>query len=310
MKRRSNAKKETWRFLVATHLGTSKRGLMLLKAKRAGKEYSPKDLPAYVMAYLSAYVGPGAGHVYLSSVRTLEDLKNLGPWDSIGSGGRGRLWIQSKIEAPKKPSVPHEPIAEFDSTTADTYGDDENTVYVNVGRKGKSGGWYVTAVIDSEHFTDDLVKDRGPYKTEKEARYEGKTVALDWCETNEVDCEPEERENRGRRGAKRRTNRRRASGRRPGRKSNPMTIKTDNKWHEFLDRSEVPAKVLKSDFDWVDPEDSEYFLKYKDNYHHLSEFETVKVPGWDGAFPESHFSGLLLKVSPDQKQYKIAYYYE
>ena len=90
-----------------------------------------------------------------------------------------------------------------------------------------------------------------------------------------------------------------------------MKIRTDGKWHNFKYRYEVPARVLKSEFDWLDEEDgSDGFIYYKGSWYHLSMFERGGPAGWDGHHGDSYFSGVLIKVSRDGEQYKIATYME
>lgn len=80
------------------------------------------------------------------------------------------------------------PIVNDDWDGATYYGDEDDGVYVSVGR-GPDGKWYFTASVDcnSAHFTDTLVGDNGPYETEEEAKEAGKNVALTWCWDNGVD---------------------------------------------------------------------------------------------------------------------------
>lgn len=90
-----------------------------------------------------------------------------------------------------------------------------------------------------------------------------------------------------------------------------LNIRTDNKWHQFKYRYEVPAKVLKSEFDYQSEDDvSDGYFKYKGAWHHLDQFMRTDEPkGWDGILNYSFSSGLLIKVSRDGEQYKIAYYW-
>jgi len=94
--------------------------------------------------------------------------------------------------------------------------------------------------------------------------------------------------------------------------NNPgIEVKTDNKWKDFLYRSDVPEKVLKDDFGWC--EDDDGFLKYKNSYYHLSEFLTLQLGEkalgeWDGHHGWSYFSGVLIKINGTGDKYMIANY--
>lgn len=97
---------------------------------------------------------------------------------------------------------------------------------------------------------------------------------------------------------------------RKGKKVNGTTIYTDNKWKQFKYRDEVPKKVLKDDFDWLDEDDGfDGFFKYKGTWYHLSMFMNGGgFPGWDGYHGDSFFSGVLIALSPDGEEYKVATY--
>ena len=92
-------------------------------------------------------------------------------------------------------------------------------------------------------------------------------------------------------------------------------ISSDNKWHNFKYRDEVPAKVLKNQFDHLREDDVlDGFLKYRNHWYHTSDF--MRLPdtgdatfkGWDGAAGDSYFSGVVIKLSSDGEQYKIGTY--
>lgn len=87
-------------------------------------------------------------------------------------------------------------------------------------------------------------------------------------------------------------------------------IRTDNKWHNFKYRDEVPKKVLREQFDYLDEDDGfDGFIHYHSAWYHLSDFmRGGGEPGWDGYVGESYTTGVLIKVSPDGEQYKIAAY--
>lgn len=100
-------------------------------------------------------------------------------------------------------------------------------------------------------------------------------------------------------------------------------VRTDDKWKDFVYGYEVPERVRKGEFDWLDDaEGSDNFFKYHGTWYHLSEFtrtagggaagqgspELVKA-GWQGIKNESYSSGVLVAVSRDGEQYKVASYW-
>ncbi|GMV19996.1 MAG: hypothetical protein AMXMBFR56_82200 [Polyangiaceae bacterium] len=104
---------------------------------------------------------------------------------------------------------------------------------------------------------------------------------------------------------------------------NILNIRTDDKWKDFVYGADVPEKVRRSEFDWLeDAEGDDHFIKYKNSWYHLGEFIRTRgggaagspMPdlveaGWDGIKNESYSSGVLIKVSPNGEQYKIGYYW-
>lgn len=91
-----------------------------------------------------------------------------------------------------------------------------------------------------------------------------------------------------------------------------MEIKSNHQWRGFLYRDEIPESVLDSDFDYLEPDEIDGFIKYKGQFYHLSEFMCVPdnaFPGdWQGYASDSAFSGVLVRVSQDGEQYQIATY--
>ena len=75
-------------------------------------------------------------------------------------------------------------IVPFDVDDATYVGDEENGVYYQVARG--ADGWYLTAVVDTASFVDNLVVDDGPYDSEADAIQGGKNAAFDWCFANDV----------------------------------------------------------------------------------------------------------------------------
>lgn len=90
-------------------------------------------------------------------------------------------------------------------------------------------------------------------------------------------------------------------------------ITTDNKWKQFKYGYEVPEKVLEENFDWMeDDEKSDGFFTYRKAWYHISEFmrfDKSKDEGlgaWQAYSPDSAFSAVLLQVSNDGEEYKVA----
>jgi len=86
-----------------------------------------------------------------------------------------------------------------------------------------------------------------------------------------------------------------------------MITTTDNKWHEFKYWLDVPADVMKSEFDWLSPDEAtDGFFKYRGSWYHMSEFEyTNSFPGWHGFKGDSFFSGVVIQICDDGESYKI-----
>lgn len=85
--------------------------------------------------------------------------------------------------------VIHDPIVilDVDEAYSVSAGDDPevDTVYFAVANG--PGGWYLTAVLDSDssHFVGDLCTDDGPYTSEHEAKLAGLGASLEWMVTND-----------------------------------------------------------------------------------------------------------------------------
>ena len=93
-----------------------------------------------------------------------------------------------------------------------------------------------------------------------------------------------------------------------------MEIITNYQWRGFLYRDEIPESVLKSDFDYLEPDEIDGFIKYRGRYYHITEFmrfhnENAPFPGdWHGYMCDSAFSGVLVRINGDFSQYQIATY--
>ena len=91
-----------------------------------------------------------------------------------------------------------------------------------------------------------------------------------------------------------------------------LAIVTDHKYKSFKYRDEVPKQVLVNQFDWLEPDEIDGFIQYRKVWYHLSEFvhmDCTVFTGYDSFLPDSFFSGILIKISKDGEQYKIATYF-
>ncbi len=95
-----------------------------------------------------------------------------------------------------------------------------------------------------------------------------------------------------------------------------VKVKTDKKWKDFVYRHDVPEKILKNEFDWLDEEQEDGFLKFLGTWYHTSMFMRMNdsdpkspLKGWDGYHGDSYFSGVVIKLSSDGEKYKIGRYY-
>ena len=98
-----------------------------------------------------------------------------------------------------------------------------------------------------------------------------------------------------------------------------MTLKITSNSHErqFIYRHDVPADILSNQFDYLDADTFDGFLKYRGHWYHTSCFMRFGFPfnqvpqwaqdqGWDGYHSDSFFSGVVIKISDDCETYKIA----
>ena len=89
-------------------------------------------------------------------------------------------------------------------------------------------------------------------------------------------------------------------------------ILTDNKWKYFKYRYEVPQNVLDQDYDHLDEDSLDGFIKYRRNWYHISDFMLPmsqfdkEFKEWHAYLSDSFFSGILIRVSDDGEQYQIA----
>lgn len=95
-----------------------------------------------------------------------------------------------------------------------------------------------------------------------------------------------------------------------------IKVVTNGQWRDFVYRSDVPEKVLKSQFDWTDKahEDhgdySDGFLCYRGVWYHVADFQRGGIEGWSGSHGDSFFSGVVIRLSKDGEQYQIGTYYQ
>ena len=72
-----------------------------------------------------------------------------------------------------------------------------------------------------------------------------------------------------------------------------MEVITNNHDRQFSYRTEVPAKVLESEFDWLSEDDGiDGFFRYHGQWYHLSEFErSAAMPGYHAVHCDTYSSG-------------------
>jgi hypothetical protein len=92
-----------------------------------------------------------------------------------------------------------------------------------------------------------------------------------------------------------------------------MQIKSNYKRRPLLGDVDVPKKVL-DEYDWLDDDEkTDGWMKYKDQYYHLSDFMWIPadikdMKGWDGYMSDSFFSGIVIKVFYYTDEYIIGTY--
>jgi len=90
-------------------------------------------------------------------------------------------------------------------------------------------------------------------------------------------------------------------------------VTTNNHWREFYLRSDVPEKVLESEFEHLSEDDCTGFIKYRGWWMHVSEFMLCgrNSPFWEwhGYTSDTYFSGIVIKLSEDCERYQIGMYY-
>ena len=100
-----------------------------------------------------------------------------------------------------------------------------------------------------------------------------------------------------------------------------LKIYSNHQWRPLIYGYDVPPDVRSDRFDWLeDSESSDGFIKYRNDWFHLSEFVRISTnptgfeygaePGtaltkWHGINVDSYSTALVIKVSDDMENYKI-----
>ena len=82
-------------------------------------------------------------------------------------------------------------------------------------------------------------------------------------------------------------------------------------YHErnFLYSYDIPDSVL-AYYDWLSNEEkSDNWMKYKNEYYHISDFMRYDDEYWNGIVSDTYSSGIFIRISDDCETYQIAYYY-
>lgn len=79
-----------------------------------------------------------------------------------------------------------------------------------------------------------------------------------------------------------------------------MNIITDNKWHQFSYRSDVPINIMVEEFSDLTNE-MDGFFNYRGYWYHISDFVAIMDDaGWDGCF-----SDVVISLNRNGEEYKI-----
>lgn len=96
-----------------------------------------------------------------------------------------------------------------------------------------------------------------------------------------------------------------------------MKIQSNYHWRPFVYRADVPPAILASEFDWLDAEADDGFFKYRGWWYHVSEFYgtagldafgMAAMDVWDAHYPDSFYSGIVIRFGEDD-QYQVGTYY-
>lgn len=93
-----------------------------------------------------------------------------------------------------------------------------------------------------------------------------------------------------------------------------MTIRTNHHWRPFASRSEVPADILESQFDYQPEDISDTYFRYLNTWYHLDQFMRCADPAnplqdWHGYCAEGFTDGVLVRISDDGESYQVARYH-
>jgi hypothetical protein len=176
--------KERWTAKLTNWIGGSSDGWKISDVKHAGKAVAVRDLPERVKQFLE--VTPAGSSAAITSA---SQFATLPAYVKVSTLKKDYMYrVSFLVDKPKKGKAPRAEIAKSNWDTADYYGDANNGGYVNVARKGRTGGWYLTVVIDSDTggFTHTLSQDEGPYPSEARARLAGADAVREWMYNNKV----------------------------------------------------------------------------------------------------------------------------
>lgn len=87
-----------------------------------------------------------------------------------------------------------------------------------------------------------------------------------------------------------------------------LEIRSDYKWRKLKYAYEVPKRVLRSEFDYLNPEeDVDGFFRHHGVWYHLSQFERSpkSMAPWQGHHSDSFYSGVVIRLSADGEQYMV-----
>jgi hypothetical protein len=84
-----------------------------------------------------------------------------------------------------------------------------------------------------------------------------------------------------------------------------MKVISNHHSHPFVYRLDVPDEILADQFDHLDPDEMDGFLRYRGCWYHLSDFLRMDDPYWQGIATDSYFSGVVIRVSSDGETYQI-----
>ena len=92
-----------------------------------------------------------------------------------------------------------------------------------------------------------------------------------------------------------------------------LKIYTNHHVRQLQYRCDVPDDVLADYFDWLDDDTFDGFFHYRGSWYHLDDFIRISEHApfdtmWDGYLSDSFFSGILIKLLPDDGEFIVATY--